>query len=86
MQKSKSKSTHMENTMIQTRTTQQRNKQTVETLIRLSNSTPHVSPAILTTAAVICIGVALSTLSASAQSAKDVKERHRWSQFRMSRR
>jgi hypothetical protein len=54
-------------------TTQQTNKQTVDTLIRPSHATPHWSLTILTNAAVIGIAVALHALSASAQTAKDVK-------------
>src|SRR5277367_4880281 len=61
------KKTWKENIMIQI-ATERSSKQAVE-----SHSMPHGPLAILMRAAVICMGVVLSALLASAQSAKDVK-------------
>ena len=59
--------------MIQTTTTQQRNKQATDAVNRPFYAAPDGSLAIITRTAVIGIAVALHALSASAQTAKDVK-------------
>jgi hypothetical protein len=61
-----------ENTMIQTSTTQP-NNQAIDALNRPFHAAPGGSLAIITRATVFGIAVALYALSASAQTAKDVK-------------
>jgi hypothetical protein len=63
----------MENTMIQTGITQQRNKLATEPVWLPFSATPYGSLAIIAKTAVIGIAVAIHALSAPAQSAKDVK-------------
>ena len=59
--------------MIQITTTEQRNKQATDSVSRPFHEAPDGSLAIITRAALIVIAVALHALSASAQTAKDVK-------------
>ena len=59
--------------MIQTRTTQQRNKQAIDAVNRPFHAASDGLLAIITRTTVIGIAVALYALSASAQTAKDVK-------------
>jgi hypothetical protein len=59
--------------MIETRTTQQRNKLAINAVNGPFHASTDMALAIITRAAVIGIAVALHALSASAQTAKDVK-------------
>jgi Family of unknown function (DUF6130) len=59
--------------MIQTRTTQQTENQAIDAVNHLFHAAPYGSLAIITRTAVIGIAVAIHALSASAQTAKDVK-------------
>jgi hypothetical protein len=59
--------------MIQTKTAQIRYKQAINAVSRPFHAAPNGSPAIITRTAVIGIAVAIHALSASAQTAKDVK-------------
>ena len=59
--------------MIQTRTTQQGNKQAIDAVNRTFYAAPDGSLAIITRTTVIGVAVALYAFAASAQTAKDVK-------------